>query len=563
MRKYMLPIVVCFCASSVFGQGKAIVNGLKGLAKKQGLVTAASIKAYQDAAKYENATQGARKYALVAATQRLSPALIAEQRKLSSENSFPYRRLDSLAHVSLVLPAMKNPVRNAVGKKMGNKSRLSFKKVSDEKILNRFLAYVQIESQSIDSPDYSTFPLSEGQKKIAAYVADEINAFKTENVEVVLSDDAYVYVKIPSNLPSSRKASVPSVLFTAHLDVTPECEGVGIKPQVIRNYDGGDIQLSHGDVLSPDSPEGRRLSQLRGKTIVTSDGTTLLGGDDKAGCTVLTTVIENLVRNPKLKHGDVYMVFSTNEDIGRAGERFDVAAVFGVMPDIVIDCDGEDPNVFSVANFTAVAMNILFDGNDRHPGNGAELKYGDALTSSSYFIGQLPPEKHPSASRGKEGYIHCYATTHPIDSAGKEQKEDVVVKIRLRYFDRNEGDTLRHYIHQAIENTRTAYPFVKVDATKEILQYENVAYTLWPGTESLIIGAAQKAGLEMHPQAVRGGTTAAMIVAAKGLNGGASIYSGQNNAHSKKEWVCVEDISDIVMLVHHIINDLVTYGKRG
>lgn len=476
------------------------------------------------------------------------------------------------AEARLVLNATDNMLADGDVMEYGNvKSRKTkavcdgigkdMKKVGDKDMLDRFLNYVKIESQSIDTPDYTTFPLSEGQKKIARYVADEIKSFGGENVEVTLSDDAYVYVKVPSNLDSSSKKAVPSILFTAHLDVTPECEGKGIKPKVTYNYKGGDIELSPGVALSPTSPEGSRLNSMHGKTIITTDGTTLLGGDDKAGCTILTTVIQNLVNNPNLKHGDVYFVYSTNEDIGRAGDRFDAREVFGVLPDIIIDCDGEEPNRFSVENFTAVALNVLFDGNDRHPGNGAELKYGDALTASSYFIGQLPPGKHPSASRGKEGYIHCYTTTHPVDGNGKEDTEDVIVKIRLRYFDKAEGDTLRDYIHEAVEKTQVAYPFVGVVVSDEVLQYENVAYTLWKGTEELICNAARKVGMDMQPQSVRGGTTAAMIVAAKGLNGGANIYSGQNNSHSKKEWVCLEDMSDIVMLVHQIIDDLVSFDK--
>ena len=131
----------------------------------------------------------------------------------------------------------------------------------------------------------------------------------------------------------------------------------------------------------------------------------------------------------------------------------------------------------------------------------------------------------------------------------------------MRYFDKAEGDTLRDYIHEAVEKTQVAYPFVGVVVSDEVLQYENVAYTLWKGTEELICNAARKVGMDMQPQSVRGGTTAAMIVAAKGLNGGANIYSGQNNSHSKKEWVCLEDMSDIVMLVHQIIDDLVSFDK--
>lgn len=139
------------------------------------------------------------------------------------------------------------------------------------------------------------------------------------------------------------------MFFTAHLDVTPEAPGKGINPIVHTNYPGGDLTLSPGIVLSPSSPAGARLNELKGKTIVTTDGTTLLGADDKAGCTILVTLIEELVNNPRIKHPDLFVMFSQNEDIGRAAYRYD-PAVFGTKPDIVIDVDGGEPGVFSAEN---------------------------------------------------------------------------------------------------------------------------------------------------------------------------------------------------------------------
>lgn len=404
--------------------------------------------------------------------------------------------------------------------------------------VNRFINYAKISSQSIDTADMNVFPISPGQIKIAEYLENELCGIcKGSDATIIRSNDQYVYVKIPSNI---KNKDVPSLMFMAHLDVTPEAPAQNIKPIVHYNYDGGDIKLPAGIVLSPNSPQGTHLKNCKGKTIITSDGSTLLGADDKAGVTVLVGAIEIIVKNKKIKHGDLYFVFSQNEDIGRAADRFEGKYVDG-NPDIIIDVDGNMPDKFSVENFTASMLNYHFIGHDTHPGDGFVNKYGDALTAASYFIGQIDPKKHPSASKDKQGYIHCYSMTHPTDSMGKELAEDYLVKVRLRYFDKNEGDTLRQMLKNAEILTAKAYPFVRIEAGHETMQYENIAYTMYPGTAEIITKSADKYGLKMSPCSERGGTTSAMM-AAKGLRGGPCIYSGQQAAHSVYEWVCVEDM---------------------
>lgn len=392
-----------------------------------------------------------------------------------------------------------------------NGAQTKMKKVSDEKVLQRFLSYIQIESQSQDDPDFNTFPMTEGQRQVATLIADEIKSFGGKDVEVTLSKDYYVYVKIPSNLPPHKKNTAPHIFFTAHMDVSPEAPGKGIKPQIHRNYDGGDIKLLSGMTLSPTSLPGARLKELKGKTIITSDGTTLLGADDKSGCVILITVIEELINNPQFKHPDIYVMLSQNEDIGRAAHRYD-SSIFGIIPDIVIDVDGDNPTGFSVENFTATAQHFYFKGNKVHPSHGLENGLADALTASSYFIGSIPPNVHPSASSGKKGYLHCYAIEHPLDSLDKSIEEDYIAKYRIRYFDKAEGDTLRQYLADAFRKTSAAFPFVKISKSEENKQYDNIAYTMHKSTQELIQKAAKKEGVNMSPQTERGGTTSAMLV---------------------------------------------------
>lgn len=421
------------------------------------------------------------------------------------------------------------------------------RKKTIETIISRFTTYAAINTQPWDSYDPTEFPITLDQEKLAELIEEELRTIGADKDLIVSrSDYQYVYATIPANCED-----VASIMFMAHMDITPECVGEDITPIVHRNYDGGDILLPAGITLSPQTPQGKHLANCVGKTIITSDGSTLLGADDKTGCTILVTLIETILKDKKLKHGDLYFVFSQNEDIGRAADYFQEEYVCG-QPDIVIDVDGNDPTAFSVENFTAAARTYRFHGKNAHPGNGFYTKYGDALTAASYFIGQLPPETHPSASKDKEGYIHCYSVSHPTDELGNEITKDYLVKVRLRYFDPLEGKAFRQLLDRAAELTAEAFPYVVTEAEPEVMQYENVAYTMYPGLDDLIVEAAEKEGVKLTPRSERGGTTAAML-AAKGQKGGPCLYSGQQAEHSVYEWTCAEDMYQMVMVARSII----------
>lgn len=377
------------------------------------------------------------------------------------------------------------------------------RKKTIETIISRFTTYAAINTQPWDSYDPTEFPITLDQEKLAELIEEELrNIGADKDLIVNRSEYQYVYATIPANCEG-----VPSMMFMAHMDITPECVGEDITPIVHRNYDGGDILLPAGITLSPQTPQGKHLANCVGKTIITSDGSTLLGADDKTGCTILVTLIETILKDKKLKHGDLHFVFSQNEDIGRAADRFEEEYLDG-QPDIVIDVDGDDPTAFSVENFTAVGRNYIFHGKNAHPGNGFYNQYGDALTAASYFIGQLPPETHPSASKGKEGYIHCYSVSPLVDVDADDTQQEYLVKVRLRYFDAQEGDASRQLLDEAAELTAKAFPYVVTEADPEVMQYENVAYTMYPGLGDLIIKAAEKEGVKLTPRSERGGTTA-------------------------------------------------------
>lgn len=477
---------------------------------------------------------------------------VRKANETSSKTNTTTSQNTKLPDVRLTIPRTKNSKKKQqeiLSSLLSSQELYSLDTLLKESCVLRFVNYARINSQSTEGEDVTAFPLSMGQRQMARLVEQDLlkMAKNNKSLQVVRSEREYVYAK----LPATTKRKLPSIMLMAHLDITPEAPGGNIKPIVHRNYQGGDIVLPSGVVLSPESPQGKHLKECIGKTIITSDGNTLLGADDKTGCTVLVSLICNLLYGKPFEHGDLYFVFSQNEDIGRAADGFETKYVGG-NPDVVIDVDGDDPHAFSVENFTAAMRIYTFHGKSAHPGEGYANKYGDALTAASYFVGQIPPYKHPSVSRGKQGYIHCYDISHPKDSAGKVISDDYLVKVRLRYFDKLEGDTLRQMLDSAEGKTIDAFPFVKVEASAEILQYENVAYTMYPTLPDIIKKAYASLGKKVSPRSERGGTTSAMI-AAKGLRGGACLFSGQQAEHSIYEWTCVEDMMDMTNILQKII----------
>ena len=477
---------------------------------------------------------------------------VIKANETSSKASTITSKNTKLPDVRLTIPQTKNSKKKQqeiLSSLLSSQGLYRLDSLLKESYVLRFVNYARINSQSTESENVTAFPLSMGQRQMARLVEQDLlkMAKNNKSLQVVRSEREYVYAK----LPATTKRKLPSIMLMAHLDITPEAPGGNIKPIVHRNYQGGDIILPSGVVLSPNSPQAKHLKECIGKTIITSDGNTLLGADDKTGCTVLVSLICNLLYGKPFEHGDLYFVFSQNEDIGRAADGFETKYVGG-NPDVVIDIDGDDPHAFSVENFTAAMRIYTFHGKSAHPGEGYANKYGDALTAASYFVGQIPPYKHPSISRGKQGYIHCYDISHPKDSIGKVISDDYLVKVRLRYFDKLEGDSLRQMLDSAEGKTIEAFPFVKVEASAENLQYENVAYTMYPTLPDIIKKAYASFGKKVSPRSERGGTTSAMI-AAKGLRGGACLFSGQQAEHSVYEWTCVEDMVDMTKILQKII----------
>ncbi|MEG2675081.1 MAG: tripeptide aminopeptidase PepT [Muribaculaceae bacterium] len=413
-----------------------------------------------------------------------------------------------------------------------------FVQSSQKDMQNRFMKYIAINSQSQTSEDPKAFPITEGQKEMARYIQKEIS--ELIGVRCVVSDDFYVYAIVPSNM----KKQVPSLGISTHIDVTPECNAQNIKPRIIDNYDGTDIQLNDELTLLVDSPEGAHLKDCIGKTIVCTDGNSLLGGDDKAGMAIAMTLLQQLSeQGNKMSHGEIQFVFAPNEDIGLAAERLD-KDIF--HPDILVDLDGGLIGSVLNENFTAKQMIVKFIGKAAHPSEAKALGMGDALTCSARFIAEVPLECHPANSDSLSGYIHCW-------NMEKSGNDDYIVSTRIRYFSRQEGELFNRILHTAIKHVREDFPNVKVEILDERLQYENVKYSMHPQSLDIVTKAMIKAGVSPKPEPIRAGTTAAMM-AARGLAGGLCLFTGQNAEHTVKEWVCIEDMYKAYETMVNVVN---------
>lgn len=391
---------------------------------------------------------------------------------------------------------------------------VSAQTTTQKAMLETFVKYASIDSQS----NYDSI-CTQGQHNMAlalkADVDDAIAKSKATGVKVWLSDANYLYVTIPGN----AKTPCPTMGISCHLDVTPEAVGGEIHPIV---------------------------DTLNGHTIVRTDGSTLLGADDKCGCTIAMQLIRTILADKSIKHGELQFAFCPNEDVGRAADGID-SLLFS--PDILFDLDGPEGNVITKSNFTARGFNVKFIGRDAHPGDAKAQKLGDATAAAAAFISYFPVECRPENTEGTQGYIHPWS----FDKDGA----DVTVQTRVRYFDQSEGKLFDRMLSGAIADVERKFPNVKVEIIYDDLQYQNVAYTLHPQARTLVENAAAKIGKAITFADERGGTTAAMF-AAKGLNGGMCVFSGQHDIHSTREYADFQEMEDAYRLMLEVIKSVAT-----
>ena len=304
-------------------------------------------------------------------------------------------------------------------------------------IINRFISYVTIDTES--DPNSETTPSTEKQWNLANKLVDELKAIGMQDVTI----DKHSYVM--ATLPSNVSHQVPTIGFVAHFDTTPDFTGANVTPQIVENYDGKDIVLNKEQniVLSPNY--FKDLLLYKGQTLITTNGLTLLGADDKAGITEIVTAMEYLIKNPEIKHGKIRVCFTPDEEIGRGADLFDVKK-FGA--DWAYTMDGSQIGELEYENFNAAGVKITFKGKSVHPGY-AKGKMINSMLLANDFINELPKNEIPQETKGYEGFFHVTQLSGSIEETKLEliirdhymkkfkERKKMVEKITKKFIEEN------------------------------------------------------------------------------------------------------------------------------
>src|SRR6201988_1836673 len=392
-------------------------------------------------------------------------------------------------------------------------------KPSTESAMDRFLRYVKIDTQSKEDPPAQ--PSTRKQLNLANLLAKELTALDAQNVRV--SEFGIVYATVPGNLPDNSK--VPVVGLIAHMDTSPAVSGENVNPIVHKNYKGGDITLPKDPTQVITVAKNPVLKTLIGDDIITADGTTLLGSDDKSGCAEIMTMIDILRQNPQIKHGTLAIAFTPDEEVGTGIEKFDVKG-FGAK--VAYTVDGEELGEISDETWSARTATVTFQGKSTHPGTAKGI-----MINSTYAAGDFLARVHeavpnrPETTAGRENYIHPYVGTLDVEKS--------TIKILLRDFDIAGFTGLEKTVKRIADETQKAYPNVKVEYSSE-LGYLNMKEVLknYPQLTDYAIEAAKRAGITAERRPIRGGTDGSRLTT-RGLPT-PNLFTGGHNFHGKLEF---------------------------
>lgn len=398
-------------------------------------------------------------------------------------------------------------------------------------IIQRFSTYVKVDTQSNDDSD--TCPSTPGQLDLARMLVNELKEIGMEDVTM----DANGYVM--ATLPSNTEKEVPTIGFLAHMDTATDFTGAGVNPQMVENYDGSEIVLNKAlnIVLSPqDFPE---LANYKGHTLITTDGTTLLGADNKAGIAEIMTAMAHLIRHPEIKHGKVRIAFTPDEEIGRGPHRFDVAAFDARYAYTV---DGGPLGELEYESFNAAQAKITIKGKNVHPGT-AKNKMVNAAKIAMELNGRLPAEEAPESTEGYEGFYHLISISGDVE----------LTKLRyiIRDFDRDHFNARKANLETIVKDLQATYGQGNIILEMSD-QYYNMKEKIEPVKEIVDIAyqAMKNVGVEPSITPIRGGTDGSQL-SYMGLPT-PNIFTGGENYHGKFEYVSVDNMlkaTDVVIEV--------------
>ena len=408
-----------------------------------------------------------------------------------------------------------------------------------EKVIDRFIRYTKEYTTS--DPQSKTFPSTDRQLGFADKLVAELTKIGLEDIE----KDSYGYVM--ATLPANTTESCPVVGFVAHMDTSPDFSGENVNPQILK-YKGGDIQLNEKLKLSPTQfPE---LEKYIGQEIITTDGTTLLGADDKAGVAEIMTAMAYLVENPQVKHGKVRICFTPDEEIGKGADFFDVEK-FGAK--FAYTLDGGEIGELEYENFNAAMATVSINGLSVHPGS-AKNKMINAIEVGNKFMSMLPPQERPEHTENYEGFFHCVSSKGSVESAS--------LVLIIRDHDKTLFEHRKSLITQACSYLNEVYGKGTVELDM-VDQYYNMREKVEP--VKYIVDLAEDAmnelGINPKIRAIRGGTDGSRL-SYMGLPC-PNIFAGGHNFHGPYEYVPVKSMIKAVEVIIRICEKVVRLGNAS
>ncbi len=393
--------------------------------------------------------------------------------------------------------------------------------ISKEALIKRFISYVTIDTES--DPSSQTTPSTEKQWDLANKLAQELKAIGMQDVSI--DDNAYIMATLPGNVDHE----VPVIGFISHFDTSPDFTGANVNPQIVENYHGGDLLLNKEEniVLSPDYFEDLRL--YIGQTLITTDGTTLLGADDKAGICEIVSAMEYLINHPEVKHGTIRVGFTPDEEIGRGAHKFDVEKF---NADWAYTMDGSEIGELEYENFNAAGAVVKVKGKIVHPGY-AKGKMVNSMYIATEFINSLPKFETPEHTEGYQGFFHL------CDIKG--DVEETVLQYIIRDHDRGHFEARKDVMVKLANELNSQYgrEVIEVDIKD---QYYNMKEKIEPVMHIVDIAEEAMKQIEIKPiiKAIRGGTDGSQL-SYMGLPC-PNIFAGGHNFHGRYEYVPVESM---------------------
>jgi tripeptide aminopeptidase len=399
-------------------------------------------------------------------------------------------------------------------------------------VTERFLRYVVIDTQS--DPSSPTCPSTEKQKNLGRMLATELKALGLADAH--LDEHGYVYATIPAN--TDKK--VPVICFCSHMDTSPDCTGANVKPQIVKNFRGGDIVLPGDSSQVIRLAEHPELANQIGNDIITTDGTTLLGADNKAGLAEIMDAAEFLVRNPQIKHGAIKILFTPDEEIGRGVDKADLKKLGA---DFAYTMDGESAGTIEDETFSADGATITIQGVSAHPGF-AKGRMEHAIKIAAAIVERLPKETcSPETTEGREGFLHPTGIEGALESA----RIDLIVRDFTEQGLKQKEALLESVVHDVMKNYPRSTYRIEVKP-----QYRNMKEVIdrHPEIVEYAVEAVRRAGLKPVKASIRGGTDGSRL-SFMGLPC-PNIFAGEHAFHSRLEWVSRQDMEKAAETIVHL-----------